>query len=262
MHKRRLTYFSIFATVTVVVATFLLVEPQTESAQNQETITPHIATDVSTMTDSLSPLTDAPTEVNSLPSKVWLDVPFTPQTPFGEWSDLRQDYGCEEASSLMVWHWLQNKPLTLQEAKAEIIALSEWQLERYNDFHDRSTGDTAEMFREYFQYDRVRVAYDIGISDIRRELASGNAVIVPVHGQKLDNPYFTPPGPVQHMVVVRGYDDETREFIVNDPGTKRGEAIRYRYDTLMTALQDYGTGWNEPIEEIRSAMIVVEKSGR
>ena len=62
------------------------------------------------------------------------------------------------------------------------------------------------------------------------------------------------------MVVVVGYDSQTKEFITNDPGTKRGESIRFGEDILSNALQDYPTGWGEPVLEIKKVMIVVKPS--
>jgi hypothetical protein len=194
-----------------------------------------------------------------VPEKVLIDVPFTSQAPFGEWSDPKQDYGCEEASSLMVWHWLQQTPLTPTLAKQEIISMSDWQLTAYGDHHDTSSLDSVKFFTKYFDYSNVVHHYDITIDDIKTELAKGNPVIAPVNGELLENPYYTPPGPLQHMIVIKGYDDETQEFIANDPGTKRGESIRYSYENLGVSLQDYTSGWNEPIEETRTAMIVIEK---
>jgi len=37
------------------------------------------------------------------------------------------------------------------------------------------------------------------------------------------------------MIVIRGFDPATKEFITNDPGTKRGEFYRYDIDLLEKA---------------------------
>ena len=59
------------------------------------------------------------------------------------------------------------------------------------------------------------------------------------------------------MVVVRGYDDVAKEFIVNDPGTRFGEGYRYPYATLWAASHDW-TGSDATVTAGRKAMIVVE----
>ena len=61
------------------------------------------------------------------------------------------------------------------------------------------------------------------------------------------------------MVVVTGYDSQTKEIITHDPGTIRGENFRYGRDVFESALQDYPSGHYEPISIVRSAMIVVKK---
>ena len=190
--------------------------------------------------------------------EVLLSVPFTAQAPFGQWSDPRQDYGCEEASLLMAWKYINNQPLSKSEAKKQIIAMSDWEDRVYGEFRDTSAFDTMERFKQFFSYDKVRLQYDIGIEDIKAELALGNPVIVPVNGRVLDNPYYTPPGPPQHMLVVVGFDDKTQEFITNDPGTRRGEQLRYSYNNFNNSLRDYVTGHSEPVLRQRTAMIVID----
>jgi hypothetical protein len=195
--------------------------------------------------------------LEDLPESVQLAVPFTPQAPFGNWADPRQDYGCEEASLLMASHWLTGQSLTAEYSLEQITTIADWQLEHYGDFHDSSAADSAKIFVEYFGHNQPDIVYDITPADIRVQLALGNLVIAPVNGIVLDNPYFTPPGPGQHMVVITGYDDRTGEFITNDPGTKRGENLRYTYENFGAALRDYATGHGEPLLDNRTAMIVI-----
>ena len=194
-----------------------------------------------------------------LPDTVLLNVPFTPQAPFAEWSDQRQADGCEEASILMAIYFVQDKELSLQDAKKEIIALSIFEQEQYGEYRDTSTQDTLKVLKAYFKYDNAYVFYDIERKDIQQELALGKVVIVLLDGTKLGNPYYTPPGPTRHALVIRGYDNLTKEYITNDPGTKHGEGYRYDYDVLENALIDYPTGYQEIIIKNRTAMLVVEK---
>lgn len=208
------------------------------------------------------PAPTPPKEKTPIPSSaVLLDVPFTPQAPFGNWGDPRQEDGCEEASTLMAVRWARWELLTPEEAEREIIKISDYELATYGNFKETSIQDTAErIIRGYFNYENFEVKHNIGAEDIKVEIYKGNAVIIAVDGRKLANPFYTPPGPRDHMVVVRGYDSETKEFIVNDPGTKRGEKFRYAESLLQNALQDYPTGDHEPITEIVGAMIIVHRA--
>lgn len=191
-------------------------------------------------------------------SLILIDVPFTAQAPFANWDDERFQEACEEASILMAMRWVEGrKTISSIEANAEILKMVEFETARYGEFRDTSAADTARLMRDYFGYQNFEVKTDIGAPDIIAELAKGNIVITPMNGRKLPNPYYTPPGPLKHMMVVRGYDPVRNEFITNDPGTRRGEGFRYRTDVFEAAIQDYPTGNDAPILSVRKPMIVV-----
>ncbi len=196
-----------------------------------------------------------------LPQKILLNIPFTPQAPFANWADPKQEHGCEEASILMVMRWVEGKSLSPAEAEKEIIAISNFEQEKYGEFRDDSAADTARLIKDYFNYQNIELILNADAEKIKNEIINGNAVIAPVNGQKLKNPYYTPPGPVQHMLVIKGYDAETKEFITNDSGTKRGENYRYNEKILEDALQDYLTGFHEPIFTVNKVMIVIKPPG-
>jgi len=189
-----------------------------------------------------------------IPVKKILEVPFTSQAPYEDWSQPYQD-ACEEASAIILAYYLSDQNLNKDIANEEILNLVDWQNSNFGDFKDTTAAKTAEMIEKYYGY-KTKVAYDISINDIKLEIAKGNPVIIPAAGQLLGNRYFTPPGPVYHMLVVIGYDDD--EIITNDPGTKRGAGYRYDYDVFYNAIHDW-TGSYETINEGRKAMIVVTK---
>ncbi len=192
---------------------------------------------------------------------IQFNVPFSPQAPFGEWADSRQQDGCEEASTIMAMHWVKgDMSLTAEEAKSEILAISAWEQEKYGSYHDTSAKDTAKrIFGEYYNHKNTRVEGGITADDIIKELEDGNLVVVPADGRALGNPHFTQPGPERHMLVIIGYDYSKNEFITNDPGTKFGKSYKYDKDILFNAIRDYPTGDHVPITSRSKNMIVVEK---
>jgi hypothetical protein len=194
------------------------------------------------------------------PEKVLLDVPFIPQAPTAKWSDPRQQDGCEEASIMMAHLWLTDGTMTLQQAEKEIIALSEYQKEKYGVYVDRSITDTGKLFEEYYHHSNYEIKRNITAEDMKQELAKGNLIIIPTNGQILDNPNYTPPGPITHMLPVIGYDDKTGEFITNDPGTRNGRQFRFDYQTVIDAIYDYHTGAHEDYRKTETIMMVVKKS--
>jgi hypothetical protein len=187
-------------------------------------------------------------------------VPFTSQAPFGEWDNPIFQDGCEEASSLMAISWARGEALNPEKAKTEIMAAADYEKENYGEFRDTSAADTLErIVKGYFKYEKAEVKNNISADNIISELKNGNLVILLMNGQLLDNPYYTPPGPDRHNIVVIGYDEETGEFITNDPGTKHGAGFRYNKDILFKAIRDYPTGYHKSIERIEKNMIIVSK---
>lgn len=191
---------------------------------------------------------------------VSLEVPFSAQAPFGNWSDVRKQEGCEEAVVIMAMAWVRGEGLTPQEADDRINEISVLEEKELGTFQDTSAKDTVEIiFQKYYKYDNVEIIYEIGKDDIKAELSKGNLILVPTNGRLLMNPNYTPPGPTTHYLLVSGYDPLAKEFITHDPGTRNGEKYRYDEDILESALLDYPTGSHEKIEEEKTAMIIVRK---
>lgn len=189
------------------------------------------------------------------------EMTFTAQAPFGDWDDPRQADGCEESSALMAINWARRQNFTLEEARSEILAVSDWERANYGYFQDTSIQDTADrIFREYYNFQNIEVRHGIGVNDILNELRAGHVVLTTIDGQKIGNPYYRGAGPLRHMIVVIGYDEATNEFITHDPGTRFGAYMRFHRDRLQNALQDYASGEQVPVGPPRTAMIIVRKN--
>ncbi len=186
------------------------------------------------------------------------DVPFTVQAPMGQWQNPIFQDACEEASIIMAVAWVRGDRLTADGVTDTIGILASWQKKVFGHAVDTSIADTARMLKEYYGMTGA-VQTEVTIEDIKRALASDQLVIVPTDGRKLKNPNFTQPGPPRHMLVVLGYDDAAGEFIVNDPGTRKGAGYRYGQDILYDAILDYPTGNHLPVSSTDKVMLVVGK---
>lgn len=188
------------------------------------------------------------------------EVPFTSQAPFAEWSDPRQQDGCEESSALMAVKWGRGQTLNRQEALEEILAASAYLEDEYGEYRDTSARDTVDrIFKGYFGYGKATLKEEARVGDIIEELSRGNLVVAPMDGRKLGNPNFTPPGPSRHMLLIKGYDADRRVFITNDPGTRAGNGYEYDARVLFEAIRDYPTGYQEPIESVEKNVIVISR---
>ena len=200
-------------------------------------------------------LTNESIQEESLPTSINLAVPFTSQAPHGNWDEPYQE-SCEEASVYMVHAYfsgVDEGQIPPDTADAELLKVIDFENELYG-FYQDTTAEQAGMFAELMYGHTYTVLTDPTIEDIQRALVAGHPVIVPAAGRLLGNPYFTAPGPVYHMLVIRGYTQDG-QFIVNDPGTFRGEAYLYDFDTIMSAMHDWNDG-NE-ITEGKKAVLVL-----
>lgn len=197
------------------------------------------------------------TPMEEVGSKQWSGVFFTSQAPTGEWHKSEFQNGCEEASALMAQAFLTGKTYTKEETKRELVALARYQEKKIGQGVDTDVADTAEtLLKGYFDITDFQTIYDFTLDDLKRSSNRG-LIIVPTNGRALKNPNFTQPGPLQHMLVITGYDAVKQEFITNDPGTRKGAGYRYPEVILFAAIREYPTGQHLPITAQRKAMIVV-----
>lgn len=187
--------------------------------------------------------------------KINVSVPFTSQAPFGKW-DEKHEEACEEASVLMVKAYLKNEKLDKDKSEKEIQEMIDFQIENYGDYKDTSAQETVELAKDFYGIENLEVIYDFEKEDIKKYLSLGKPIIVPAAGRMLKNPYFTPPGPLYHNLVLTGFTKDNI-IITNDPGTKRGEGYEYELDVLYEAIHDF-PGNKEDIARGRKAMIVVK----
>lgn len=165
-----------------------------------------------------------------------LDVLFYSQAPFGDWGMPYQE-ACEEASLLLAYYYMEDLRPTIEQFEDDLLAMIDWEVDYFGAYEHTTIEQTAEMAREYLGWGNVEVLEDPSEDDLKAILAEGYPVVAPFAGRYLGNPYFTGLGPVYHMLVIRGYDQE--RFITNDVGTQHGENFVYTYDVLLEALHDW-----------------------
>jgi len=196
----------------------------------------------------------AATENKPLPAEINLKVPFTPQAPHANW-ELPYGEACEEASALMVHYFFEKKTFTKESADKEIKKLVDFQNKKYGFYKDSTADETARFIKDHWKYKKVRVI-PASIDAIKQELAAGRPVIIPAAGRLLGNPNFRRPGPLYHMLVVKGYTKDGK-FITNDPGTRNGANYVYDQKVLMNAIHDWNGG---DVNKGKKVIIVVEKN--
>ena len=181
-------------------------------------------------------------EPATVPASLNLAVPFTSQAPHGNWDEPYQE-ACEEASLYMTQQYYAGQPegkIDADRASEGLLNIVAFERELFGYYEDTTAEQTGLLAESMFGL-TSRLIQNPTIDDIKNELVLGHPVIVPAAGRLLGNPYFTAPGPIYHMLVIRGYTSDN-QFIVNDPGTSHGEAFLYDFDTIFYAMHDWNNG--------------------
>lgn len=217
--------------------------------------------------DKYNPINDEKTldktdeEKEVIADKYYINnIPFTTQAPNADWKDEKQQDGCEEASVVMAEAWFRSeKKLPKDEALKRILMASDWFLAKLGTFHDAGVDDVVRILKEYYQINNVEIIEQPTIKQLKENISQSKIILVPTNGRLLGNPNFSGSGPERHMILLKGYDDKTGEFITNDPGTRKGEDYRYSYEVVLNAILAYPTGYHEIIETPEKKVIVVGK---
>jgi len=205
-----------------------------------------------------------PVEENNalkIPEKFLLDIPFYSQAPLSKWDAFHEDM-CEEASILNATLYLEGKKLTKEQFEAELQKMQPAEKKEIGEWKSTTIAQTKKFVDTYFEGKiKSKIIENPTIEQIEAEIAAGlsagasaeagNPVIVPLSGRDIGNPNFTPPGPVYHMLVIKGYDSQN--FITNDVGTRKGNSYTYRKEVIMKNMHD----WNEKDIHLGSRRILV-----
>lgn len=172
-----------------------------------------------------------------------LDVPFSSQTPDENWVEPWAD-ACEETSTAMIdfyYRGYRTENLDKQAVKQKILELVEAENKHFGFNKDTNAAQMVELINLYLPWEAF-IVKNPTVAHIKHEIDVGHPVIMPVHGRDLDNPNYKTEQVDYHVLVISGYDDETQEFITQEPATKNGLDYRYPYDTIMTAMHDFLPG--------------------
>ena len=214
-------------------------------AQTAENIGAKSVTDSWAMsTDNSQKSSDPPREEKIAappPAAYNLKVPFVSQAPFAAW-DHKDEEACEEAALLMAHRYYTGRSISNKDdARSGIDQIIEWEKANLGGVWESTTAaEVARIAKGMLGYQGAHTIANPDVDTIKAAVSAGNPVLVPAAGRELHNPFFKQPGPLYHMLVIKGYDEN--EFITNDPGTRRGADYRYKYTTVLTANHDWNGG--------------------
>ncbi len=176
-------------------------------------------------------------------TKVNLDVPYINEAPDDNWTGPWKN-ACEEASMAMIEKYYFGKStVAVNEAKVFMTMLFTKQNNIWGSNADSDAKRTAQLINDYTIYN-AKIIGNPTVEDIKKEIQQKRPIIALHYGFDLNNkdiPFVPlPRGTSYHMTVVVGYDDATKEFIVNDTGDRKlGKNHRYDYGTYINSLHDF-----------------------
>jgi hypothetical protein len=216
-----------------------------------------VIADTPTATNSEPAPAPDPVATNPLPIKFLLPIPFYSQAPLSKWDAVHEEM-CEESSVLNAGLYLLDKKMTAEAFEKELMAFKKIEEKELGDYKSNTIAEIKKVTDIYFEGKiKTKIIENPTIDDIEAEIAAGlpadeagHPVVVPLAGRDIGNPNFTPPGPVYHMLVVKGYD--TQNFITNDVGTRKGESYIYTKDVIMKNIHD----WNPQDIHLGAKMVL------
>ena len=180
-----------------------------------------------------------PTQIlpSGLPNYHLIKTAFIPQAPDKKWDQPWQD-ACEEASLLTVYYYYHNQNPSIPEIKAKIIDMIAYE-DKQGWGKSINTDKMKQIAHSYLGFSSEIIS-NPSIEDIKKYVSQDIPVIVPGDGKILykENKFFNDGGPLYHALVVIGYDDAQKKFIVHDVGTQHGANFRYTYSLLMSSIHD------------------------
>ena len=234
----------LIAIILVVMGGFSLLQPKIENyfylreIKKNNLIARETAQKVTKMrTEARDPLLEE--LLNKIPEEYYLEVPFICQAPLEtEKNWTLHEESCEEAALLQAYLHETGKTMTKEEANKEILSMISWQKENLGGHHDLYAEEMVKFVVGFYDIpeENITVIKNATIEDIKRNIVNGHAVIVPITGQILKNPYYPYPG--YHMLTVIGFTKN--RIITNDNGTRHGKDFSYENDIFMTAMKDAG----------------------
>jgi hypothetical protein len=138
----------------------------------------------------------------------------------------------------MADNFYKDENITPEKAREQILKILAIKEMSFGESKDESMERIAEIVNLAELPWQATVSINPLLNDIKKEIAAGRPVIVPIDARLLQNSPYK--GELDyHVLIISGYDDARQEFIVQDPGTKGGKDDRYDYQNFYSAINDF-----------------------
>jgi hypothetical protein len=202
---------------------------------------PKTAVVISAPSDAPTAVPATPTPVPTLPSSVFVKVPYTSQFPFNQFGagDPHENY-CEAAALEMVSQYFKGDTrdrIPPAEADSAMGTIVSTERRSFPGVLDLPLTSVASVGTQLFGLKPTITPVDL--NQIETDLAAGRPVLVPVmthlpNGDKIA-PNYGSVG-VYHVIVITGYDRAKNQLYTNDAGFIQGQNYPYTWSLLSSAI--------------------------
>jgi uncharacterized protein YvpB len=150
---------------------------------------------------------------------------------------------------------LSQEEISKEQMDQEILKTVLWQNKYWDkeEQYNLNLEETLLMAQENYDL-KGNILSNANLETLKYEISQNRPVIVPTAGRLLGNPNFRSPGPVYHMVVAIGYDQNN--IIVQDVGTRNGDHYKYNKEIFFNAWHDW-VGSEDNIEQGPKNLLVL-----
>ncbi|MEI8067689.1 MAG: C39 family peptidase [Candidatus Shapirobacteria bacterium] len=242
----------------ILFSTFILFFIKKPTKEKVETKINQTIAKVEEIKETIAP---EPTKIlkDGLPNKFLIKTAFVEQAPEKNWDQPWQD-ACEEASLLTVDLYYKNKSISLVENRDLILDMIKFE-DTQTFSKDMNISQMAIVGEKYLNY-QTKIIENPSVEDIKKYLSQNIPIIVTANGKTLfaENKHFNSGGPYYHSLVILGYDDTKKQFIVHDVGTKAGAYFHYSYSLLLESIHDFPeSGHKEDINNGQKKVLILLK---
>jgi hypothetical protein len=138
---------------------------------------------------------------------------------------------------LLVANEYLKKNWTKAQFNQQILDMVAWENTHFGYYRDTTMAKNQQILEQDLGLKTV-MHENPTLDDLKKILASGHFVLMPLDGKAIDNPHFRQGGPIYHVLVVKGYTKDG-SLITNDVGTQYGEDYVYTWKVLDNALHDF-----------------------
>jgi hypothetical protein len=207
-------------------------KPAIEHAWNKGMLYPSMSSSILT-----NQATSSGTMVGAdIPEQYNLKMEFHSQAPLLEWDTFHEEM-CEEASILLVLNYFQNQSMTNQTFETALKHMQEEEIQTVGEWKSTTVEELQRFIESAYPSFSVKIISTITADQIEQYIAQNIPVLLPMSGQTIGNPFYKAPGPVYHVLVIKGYTKDY--FITHDVGTKRGKDYFYDKNIILNNIHDW-----------------------